>query len=457
MQNESEFELDPVLRKKSVTNYAKIRKEPIAHPEHANQQIKRRNSSVIEDDFDLIDFNEEIKSLHKQQMNQHNNPVVSNAGKFEYEDGTFAMANREYSIVDIDKKTVNSIPNQAVEETKEKKPNRGWTNIMKEKFSNFMYKVNHNADYLSQYGKLDFKNWERNPIQLIWGNRFSKNNWKDELYELFNNIILFTYRKDFINPLESVNKKTGKPKKLNSDFGWGCMIRWGQMMLANSILIHLKRTIFNSDNGLIKLEDLEKMHVTKDLENEVISKFLDTKWGQDAPFSIKEITDQGLEIFHKVAGDWYGTNSISQVIKQLNQKYRPYDDFEIWVFNDGILFKSEVIKLGTEIFTPKKVNFSYESSENSSEEDQCDGYFDQTRGKGNQSGGSENAKEYIVISKPQHSGGNKEPISTNHDEEERIQMGTWSFSNEDVFMYEDQRRKWSKWVLVIINTRLGLK
>jgi len=49
------------------------------------------------------------------------------------------------------------------------------------------------------------------------------------------------------------------------------------MMLANSILIHLKRTIFNSQNGLIKLEDLEKKHVTQDLENEVISKFLDTK------------------------------------------------------------------------------------------------------------------------------------------------------------------------------------
>ena len=242
-------------------------------------------------------------------------------------------------------KTVNNIQNQEFEEAKgKKKVNQNWTEKMKEKFSNFMYKVNHSTDYLSQYNKLDFKTCDKNLIRFIWGNKFNKNNCKEELNEIFRNIILFTYRKDFSSPLESVNKKTGKPKKLNSDFGWGWMIRWGQMMLANSILIHLKRVIFNTNNGLICSGDMERSHVTKDLENEVISKFLDSKSGKDAPFSIKEITDQGLELFHKVAGDWYGTNSISQVIKLLNQKHKPYDDFEICVFNDGILFKSEVIK-----------------------------------------------------------------------------------------------------------------
>lgn len=216
------------------------------------------------------------------------------------------------------------------------------------------------------------------------------------------------------------------------------------MMLANSILIHIKKTIMNTENGLRNIQDTEKSYVAKDLENDVISKFLDSKCGEEAPFSIKEITNQGLEMFHKVAGDWYGTNSISQVIKLLNQKHKPYGDFEICVFNDGIFFKSEVIRLGTEVYTPKKVNFNYDSNENSSEDEPIDEYFEQTRGKGNQSGGSENAKEYIVISKPQHSGGNKDTSPSRHNEEERVEMGTWSFSNEDVFMYEDQRRKWNK-------------
>ena len=116
-----------------------------------------------------------------------------------------------------------------------------------------------------------------------------------------------------------------------------------------------------------------------------------------------------------------------------------------------------IVNLGTEVYTPKKINFNFESGSSSSENDQNDSYFEQTRGKGNQSGGSENAKEYIVWSKTQHSGGNKEISPSRYDEEERIQMGTWSFSNEDVFMYGDERRKWNKWVLVIINTRLGLK
>lgn len=112
-------------------------------------------------------------------------------------------------------------------------------------------------------------------------------------------------------------------------------------MLANALLMHLKRMIFNDtrkslvdpniDNthkGL-GIQDISQINVYEDIEKDVITKFLDSKSGEHSPFSIHEITNQGLELFHKVAGDWYGTNSISQVLKYLNKKHKPFEDFEI--------------------------------------------------------------------------------------------------------------------------------
>ena len=85
----------------------------------------------------------------------------------------------------------------------------------------------------------------------------------------------------------------------------------------------------------------------------MISKFLDSHNIQESPFSIHNITEQGLECFHKIAGDWYGTNSISQVINQINKKNRPYEDFEICIFNDGVIFKKDIIEAGANIVHKK--------------------------------------------------------------------------------------------------------
>ena len=57
------------------------------------------------------------------------------------------------------------------------------------------------------------------------GHFFDRKNSRKQIEALYKNIILFTYRKHFRIPLESINKKSGKPIMLSSDFGWGCMIR----------------------------------------------------------------------------------------------------------------------------------------------------------------------------------------------------------------------------------------
>lgn len=49
-------------------------------------------------------------------------------------------------------------------------------------------------------------------------------------------------------------------------------------------------------------------------------------------------------MFHKIAGDWFGTNSISQVMKVLNSEYKPFEYLNVAVFNDGILKINQVIE-----------------------------------------------------------------------------------------------------------------
>ena len=50
-------------------------------------------------------------------------------------------------------------------------------------------------------------------------------------------------------------------------------------------------------------------------------------------------------MFHKkIAGDWYGTNSISHVLKSLNDENSPIDNFQIQVFHDGLVSFDKVIE-----------------------------------------------------------------------------------------------------------------
>ena len=60
----------------------------------------------------------------------------------------------------------------------------------------------------------------------------------DQFFEDFSSLIWLTYRKKFSQLAKS---------NLTSDGGWGCMLRTGQMLLANAILIHMLREGKNLD------------------------------------------------------------------------------------------------------------------------------------------------------------------------------------------------------------------
>ncbi|KAJ3335678.1 Cysteine protease atg4 [Kappamyces sp. JEL0680] len=102
-----------------------------------------------------------------------------------------------------------------------------------------------------------------------------------------------TYRSDF-PPV--------KAHSYTSDSGWGCMLRSGQMLLANAIL----ENELGRDWRMRKIEEGDWLKYAS-----IVTKFLDSP---TAPYSIHRIALQGAH-FDKEVGQWFGPSTISQVLK----------------------------------------------------------------------------------------------------------------------------------------------
>ena len=54
-------------------------------------------------------------------------------------------------------------------------------------------------------------------------------------------------------------------------------------------------------------------------------------------------------------GDWYGPQAMSIVLKKLNKKFQPYQDFEIVVCNEGNVYLDKIEKHIFNKNSPKSV------------------------------------------------------------------------------------------------------
>uniref|UniRef100_A0A671T1C9 Cysteine protease n=1 Tax=Sinocyclocheilus anshuiensis TaxID=1608454 RepID=A0A671T1C9_9TELE len=117
---------------------------------------------------------------------------------------------------------------------------------------------------------------------------------KSELLSDVRSRLWFTYRKKF-SPIGG----TGP----SSDAGWGCMLRCGQMILAQALV---SRRL-----GRDWRWDAEK-HQPKEYHR-ILHCFLDKK---DSCYSIHQMAQMGVGE-GKSVGEWYGPNTVAQVLKKL--------------------------------------------------------------------------------------------------------------------------------------------
>eukprot|EP01129_Flabellula_baltica_P013005 TRINITY_DN5972_c0_g1_i1.p1 TRINITY_DN5972_c0_g1~~TRINITY_DN5972_c0_g1_i1.p1 ORF type:complete len:357 (+),score=63.31 TRINITY_DN5972_c0_g1_i1:495-1565(+) len=139
-----------------------------------------------------------------------------------------------------------------------------------------------------------------------------------------------SYRRDFpvINAFDC-----------NSDIGWGCMVRTGQMLAAKAII----SVCFGREYDFQNFDNSDPRYL------EILSWFYDFP---DAIFSIHKIVDQnhllnGLDTKDIIrGGEWFSPSKISRSLKQMFNAGKPYGIMMYAPRND-VIYIDEVIELCT--------------------------------------------------------------------------------------------------------------
>ncbi|KAM6260817.1 cysteine protease ATG4B isoform 2-T2 [Spheniscus humboldti] len=133
----------------------------------------------------------------------------------------------------------------------------------------------------------------KEPVWIL-GRKYSVFTEKEEILLDVTSRLWFTYRKNF--PAIGGTGPT-------SDTGWGCMLRCGQMIFAQALVCrHLGR-------------DWRWIKGKRQMDNyfSVLNAFIDKK---DSYYSIHQIAQMGVGE-GKSIGQWYGPNTVAQVLKKL--------------------------------------------------------------------------------------------------------------------------------------------
>uniref|UniRef100_A0AAQ5ZZR8 Cysteine protease n=1 Tax=Amphiprion ocellaris TaxID=80972 RepID=A0AAQ5ZZR8_AMPOC len=148
------------------------------------------------------------------------------------------------------------------------------------------------------YDTLRFGEFEDFPetSEPVWilGKQYNALTEKDDILSDVTSRLWFTYRKNF-PPIGG----TGP----TSDTGWGCMLRCGQMILGEALVCrHLGRDW-----------RWAKGHKQREEYISILNAFIDKK---DSYYSIHQIAQMGVGE-GKPIGQWYGPNTVAQVLKKL--------------------------------------------------------------------------------------------------------------------------------------------
>ncbi|EMC99638.1 hypothetical protein BAUCODRAFT_344306 [Baudoinia panamericana UAMH 10762] len=143
--------------------------------------------------------------------------------------------------------------------------------------------------------------------------------WPAEFMDDMEARIWLTYRNNFPPIAKSSDPSAGSAMSFStklrnignsggftSDAGWGCMIRSGQTLLANSL-------------ATLKLGRDWRRGQKEDDYKHLISLFADTP---EAPFSIHKFVEHGAQACGKHPGEWFGPSATARSVQALTEKYR---------------------------------------------------------------------------------------------------------------------------------------
>ncbi|KAG5671851.1 hypothetical protein PVAND_002024 [Polypedilum vanderplanki] len=156
--------------------------------------------------------------------------------------------------------------------------------------------------------------------------------------------IWMTYRKDFaMMPAEVKSNSPNSPSSSNggytSDCGWGCMIRSGQMLLAQALVIHFLGRSWRYD------PNTQLFSTTEDHIHRKIVRWFGDQVSKASPFSIHKLVELGKRNGKKV-GEWYGPGSVAHVlkdaVKQASKENIDLASLHVYVSQDCTIYNQDI-------------------------------------------------------------------------------------------------------------------
>lgn len=166
--------------------------------------------------------------------------------------------------------------------------------------------------------------------------------WPKEFLDDFESKVWFTYRSGFAAIKKSTDPKASASMSLSvrlrsqldqggftSDTGWGCMIRSGQSLLANTLL-------------MLRLGRDWRRGTQADKERKLLSLFADDA---KAPFSLQRFVEHGALACGKHPGEWFGPSATARCIQALSEQY-PDSGLKVYMNGDGAdVYEDTFLKL----------------------------------------------------------------------------------------------------------------
>ncbi|XP_019867366.1 cysteine protease ATG4D [Aethina tumida] len=154
------------------------------------------------------------------------------------------------------------------------------------------------------------------------------------------------FKKDFISRLWLTYRREFpilNGSNYSSDCGWGCMLRSGQMLIAQGLVHHFLGRDWRWQPDL----STKAQNCAKNVTHRKIIKWFGDKPSLNSPLSIHTLVTLG-EASGKKAGDWYGPGFVAhlfrQAFKQASNDNYEFDSIGVYVAQDCAVYIRDVLE-----------------------------------------------------------------------------------------------------------------